>query len=127
MVFFKRVIQLFPTGSIFLSNLQTSKKAYVYFFEVCKFEKNYFCLENVFFCEYHRLEYLDRSYANLKSWYFFKRDIQPLGISAKVPVLAMAQSMHPAGMPLKVFTELHVLKQTYDLVEKPHNVCARFI
>ena len=29
-------------------------------------------------------------------------------------VWAMAQSMHPVGMPLKVFTERHnVLKQTY--------------
>ena len=30
------------------------------YLEVCKFEKKYFRLENIFFCEYHRLEYRDR-------------------------------------------------------------------
>ena len=75
----------FQGSVLFLSDI-SSRGAFVCLY-ICKFEKKILPDGKYFFCEYHLLQYYDRQ-VKVKfqgRGIFFMRDIQPRGISAKVP------------------------------------------
>ena len=92
--------KIFSNWKYFFLKIYKLLKQMVYL-EVSEFEKKYFRLENIFLrIPSPRMPRQVGRVHILTSWYFFKRDILPRGISAKVPLKMYENITNFTALPI---------------------------